>query len=209
VTSDPSQPGLLASPEPIQLAYAPPVAVHAPTVETDATTGTLRFDLGPMPTSMFVQLIVPSAILLGALATMLGAIVIDSRFPRPHDLTSSIILLAFTLGTGVWIWLISRHRGISRVLEVSGRLLLYRGPHTGPIALSVDSQTIEKLKVRRDALRPWLWIMEALLKHPGFLSLQSSKPPVFLTRHNNGQAMREIAERLMTAMELPQPGNKR
>src|SRR3569623_2444341 len=94
------------------LAYAPPVAVHAPAVEAAANGANVRVDLGPMPTAMSLQLIVPAALAMGACAggAVMGFWHGGGRV-RQVDMGITFAAIMGALAGGVWLAQIARHRG--------------------------------------------------------------------------------------------------
>jgi hypothetical protein len=185
---------------PVVLAYAPPEAEHAPTTEEHPAG--LRIDMGPVPTAMFVGMILPVALFTAIFGGLFGWMLIEAGSLRAREIGYVVFLGAFGVFGGVILWQYTRHRGAARVIDVSDGVLRYQGPETGGEVRSLERSRIGGFKVRRDGPRPWLFRLDAVPPPTAFLSLQRSGQPVLLTMHTSGEELRRIAGRLTAALGL-------
>lgn len=152
-----------------ELAYAKPLSSSELSVTRDAQG--LRFELGPMSTSLLVARIVPWAVCLG----LVFCVVLLDRRP----LFRLLVFSGMWIPTSVKLWMLCKHRHIARTVGVADGQVFYSDDRTQGVPMGVKPREVTALRVYRSWWRPWIFELTTV-PVPRFLGISATNPVILL-----------------------------
>jgi hypothetical protein len=161
-----------------------------------------RIDLGPMPTSIFIAVLLPHAICLG----VIGFGVFDTFRRADGCYHWPMIALGLVAGT-VLLAQVTRYRSVGRTVGGTAEQIYYSGPETWGDAVCIERATVESIGVRRSWWRPWVFELVAIRRKASSTLSGDSEKSVVLLLGVNHDAMARLAMELrdVPAAAAPPP----
>lgn len=166
--------------------------------ESDA----VRFELGPIPTEIFVTSLIAQALLF----IILSASLLASSFPYRSAVTWALVAF-WGVELVVTVIRIACHRLTPRVVGATPEHVFYSGPTTGGKVVTLPRAGLESIGVRRSWWRPWVFELVAVSKAPQFWTLKStaSRGPLVLLLDLDHAVVSRLAMELRDVPAAPLP----
>ena len=187
-----------SSADPPLASPAPPLIVYERrTLGIHPTPDGLHIEIGPMPASAFVVMLLPRV-----LSMLVGVIFIAIAAYTSWNL--ALILAALLTVLAIYSTVrVSRHRGARRQIIVHAGELAYTSPLTAGMQLGVI-HTIGRIEVRRCPEMPWVWKLVVLPPRIKFFtsSLPTAGVSTTLLIDSDRALLQQIAAELKNASGL-------
>jgi hypothetical protein len=152
-----------------RLGYATPPTVGDLSISRDSSG--IRFDLGPLPTSLFVAKLVSWVVCLGLL---LGV-----ALSLEHPWRGAMGVGGLSLTAIISIVALARYRHLPRVVGVADGQLFYSDQRTRGVPMGIRPYEVTALIVYRSWWRPW--IFELTTVPPAkYMGISATNPVVLL-----------------------------